>query len=547
MDLAEWLGVKTLPRYMTPPLRDLTEPDASWGHDCIKWAREVRKVVLDDWQQLAIIAMLEVLTFDEAMKRAVEEDRANDSGTKTQDAYAALYEPRRYGLPNGKLRFSLALFLLSRQQGKTLVSKVVVEYFLFRLRVKEIMISAQDYNHANKLFEEIRDEVEGIPALRKKQSKVSNNNGNKYIKSTASGSMRPIGVFKGAGRGATNDLLYMDELREQSTWVGWNSLSSTTIAVPNGFTLATSNAGDVDAVVLNQIQDNAQAAIDAGRTENTSTFLIEWSADPALDYRDERALRQGNPSLGTGRLTMAALIGEMETKSESAFRTENLCQRVDKLTDAIVPVMSIEEWNVYGRSNSPKFNSSSVCVEVSPVDGATRVVIDLRTKGGGHFLSIAPFDPAMTIDETVEAVAGLVQETDPDVVVIDKKSAAHVLIDPLSRVGIDVQTLSFESMLHTWQDFERYFAEGKIAHDQSQVWIDELTTSKLRLDTKGQVIGFDRYFNHPQAFQAAVLAVWGLTKFEVKVPTFKKIVEEAPAQMLLPRSVKLGRKPVWAS
>lgn len=547
VSLAEALGVKILPRYMTPPLRDLTEPDASWGHDCIRWAREVRRVELDDWQQLAIISALEVLTFEEAMKRAAEEDRVNDSGSRTQQAYAALYQPRRYGLPNGKLRFSLALFLLSRQQGKTLVSKIVVEWFLFRLRVAEIMISAQDYNHANKLFEEIRDEVDDIAALRKKQAKVSNNNGNKYIKSTAGGFMRPIGVTNGAGRGATNDFLYMDELREQADWGGWNSLSSTTIAKLNGFTLATSNAGDVDAVVLNEIQDKAQAAIDAGRTEHTSTFLIEWSADPALDYRDERALRQGNPSLGTGRLTMATLLGEMETKSESAFRTENLCQRVDKLTDAITPVIPVAEWNERGRAVSPKFNSSSVCIEVSPVDGATRVVVNLRTKNNGHFLSIAPFDPTMTIDETVTAVAGLVDTIDPDVVVVDKKSAAHVLIDPLSRAGIETQSPDYASMLQTWPDFERYFVEGKVDHDQSQVWVDELTTSKLRMDSKGQVIGFDRYFNHPQALQAAVLAVWGLTRFEVKVPTFKKVIEDEPAQMLLPRSVKAGRRPAWSS
>lgn len=547
VSLAEFLGVKIPPRYITPPLRDLTEPDASWGHDCIKWAREVRRVELDNWQQLAIISALEVLTFEEAMKRAAEEDRVNDSGSRTQQAYATLYQPRRYGLPNGKLRFSLALFLLSRQQGKTLVSKIVVEWFLFRLRVAEIMISAQDYNHATKLFEEIRDEVDDIASLRKKQSKVSNNNGNKYIKSTAGGFMRPIGVTNGAGRGATNDFLYMDELREQADWGGWNSLSSTTIAKLNGFILATSNAGDVDAVVLNEIQDKAQAAIDSGITEHTSTFLIEWSADPALDYRDERALRQGNPSLGTGRLTMATLLGEMETKSESAFRTENLCQRVDKLVDAITPVIPLSEWDVFGRAQKPKFDSSSVSVEVSPVDGQTRVVVDLRTKGNGHFLSVAPFEPDMSIDETVTAVKSLVDQIDPDVVVVDKKSAAHVLIEPLSRAGVETQSPDYASMLQTWTDFERYFAEGKIFHEQSQVWADELSTSKLRMDTKGQVIGFDRYFNHPQALQASVLAVWGLTKFEVKIPSFKKIVEDKPAPLVLPRSVKMERRPAWAS
>ena len=70
--------------------------------------------------------------------------------------------------------------------------------------------------------------------------------------------------------------------------------------------------------VAGQAQDKAQEAIEQGRTEDSSTFLIEWSADPALDYRDERAWQQANPSLGNGRLTLATLRGEMETKSELA-------------------------------------------------------------------------------------------------------------------------------------------------------------------------------------------------------------------------------------
>lgn len=540
VDLAESLGVKILPRYITPPLRDLRQEDASWGHDFIRWSKSVRKIELDDWQRLAAISALEVLTFDEAMKRAAEEDRVNESGDVTQRVWAALYQPRRYGLPMGKLRFSQALMMLSRQQGKTMLSKLFIEYFLYRLRVSEIMFSAQDYNHANKLFEEIRDEVDEIPALRKRNAKTSNNNGNKYLKSTAGGHARPIGVIKGAGRGSTNDFLYIDELREQNSWGGWNSLSSTTIAVPNGFILVTSNAGDVDAVVLNSIQDKAQEAIEQDKTEETSTFLIEWSADPGLDYRDERAWRQGNPSLGSGRLTMAKIRAEMESKSESAFRTENLCQRVDKLTDAITPVVALDLWSEKGRAQAPKFNSAAVVIEVSPVDGQTRVVVDVRTRGNGHYLSVAPFDESMTIDDTVAAVAGLVDQIDPDVVVVDKKSAAHVLIEPLGRAGVDVVSPDYVTVQQTWPDFERYFAEGKITHDESHVWVDELSTSKLRFDSKNQVIGFDRYFNHPQALQAAVLAVWALNKHEVKIPTYKKIVDDTPTQRLLPRTIKAG-------
>lgn len=535
------------PRVSTPPLRDLSEPGATWGHDIAEWSEKVLGIVLDDWQKHAANAFFEVLEFDEAMRRAEIEDKANNSGSRTREAYASLYGPQRYNIPGGKLRFTKGLLIVPRQNGKSLFAQVVMLWFLLRKRSKEIMLAHLDLNHATKMWREIDEMVLTIRKLENKISKHSYNNGNLFIKTKTGGYLRPIGVKAGAGRGATNDLVFLDELRQQETDDGWRSLSATTTAPVNGFLLAASNAGDLTSVVLNEMQDKAADLIAEGRTENTSTCLLEWSADPGLDYRDERAWIQANPSLGHGRLTLDVIRGEMESASESSFRTEQLSQRVDKLTDAITPVIPISEWDVFGRAQRPRFNSSSVCVEVSPVDGRTRVVVDLRTKSNGHFLSVAPFEPDMSIDQTVAAVKGLVDQIDPDVVVIDKKSAAHVLIDPLSRVGIETQSPDYASMLQTWTDFERYFAEEKIFHEQSPVWQEELTTSKLRMDTKGQVIGFDRYFNHPQALQAAVLAVWGLTKFEVKVSSFKKVEPEERKQMILPRAVKLDRRPVWAS
>lgn len=312
------------PRVSTPPLRDLSEPEATWGHDIAEWSEKVLGIVLDDWQKHAANSFFEVLEFDEAMRRAEAEDIANDSGTRTREAYAELYKPQRYGIPGGKLRFTKGLLVVPRQNGKTLFAQVVILWFLFRKRSKEMMLSHLDFNHAMKMWREIDEIVIGNRKLENKVVRHSYNNGNLFIKTRAGGYLRPIGAKAGVGRGATNELVFLDELRQHTSDAGWRSLSATTTAPINGFLLAASNAGDLDSVVLNEMQDKATDLVEAGRTDKTSTCLLEWSADPALDYRDERAWIQANPSLGHGRLTLDVIRGEMEAASESSFRTEQL-------------------------------------------------------------------------------------------------------------------------------------------------------------------------------------------------------------------------------
>ena len=82
---------KTTPRLYTPPLRELTE-DTSLGYACIDYARDVLKKNLYPWQEWALIHAFEI------------------TGELGGD---------------WMFRFRTVLFLISRQNGKTVLSEVI--------------------------------------------------------------------------------------------------------------------------------------------------------------------------------------------------------------------------------------------------------------------------------------------------------------------------------------------------------------------------------------------------------------------------------------
>ena len=87
---------KTEPRIFTPPLRDLT-PDTSLGFACIAYATDVLHKTLYPWQKWALIHLMEII--------------GDLSG-------------------EWRFRFRTVLILISRQNGKTVLSEVIASFFL---------------------------------------------------------------------------------------------------------------------------------------------------------------------------------------------------------------------------------------------------------------------------------------------------------------------------------------------------------------------------------------------------------------------------------
>lgn len=320
------MGV-TEPRLYTPPKRELT-PDTSLGYAAIEYARTVLRKNLYPWQEWALIHALEI------------------TGRLGED---------------WRFRFRTVLFLISRQNGKTVLSEVIASFFLNVLCVDSIFGTSLSLDKAEEVWEAVINDQENCPELSTDIDRVSRTNGNKRLILTGLRQYKVGAPTRRAGRGDSNDLVMLDEIREQRDWETWAAAAASTNAKPNGLIVCFSNAGDPDSVVLRQLRSQAISAITGDKTADygggvdTNTLgLFEWSAPDGAKTDDIEALAQANPALGYGYLTERALLSNRSTFPESKFRSECMCQQVETLLPQPFPE---------GAWNAALDNSSQIAPE----------------------------------------------------------------------------------------------------------------------------------------------------------------------------------------
>jgi len=301
--LAEILG-KTEPRLWTRPLRRLT-PNTSLGFAAIEYAKTILGMVLYPWQEWALIHMLEIV--------------------------GDLRKTWRF-------RFRTILVLVSRQNGKTELSKVIASFFLNVLRVKNVFGTSLSMEKAEEVWEAVILDQETHEALNIDIENVARRNGGKKLVLTDRRTYKVGAPTRRAGRGDSNDLVMVDEVRELRDWETWSAAGASINAKPNGIIMGFTNAGDPDSIVLRQLRSQAiekmtgAAAHDFGGDIDSDTLgLFEWSAEDKAKTDDLKALAQANPALGYGRLTLRALLANRETFPESKFRSECMCQQVETI------------------------------------------------------------------------------------------------------------------------------------------------------------------------------------------------------------------------
>lgn len=296
---------KTEPRIYTPPLRKLTEK-TSLGFACIDYAKNVLGRQLYPWQEWMLIHLLEIV------------------GNLDRDWH---------------FRFRTVLILVSRQNGKTVLSEVIASFFMNVLQVKNVLGTSLSVDKAIEVLQAVIYDQEHIPVLRNEIYKISHANGNNKMTLTNNRVYKIGAPNRRAGRGDSSDLVLLDELRESKNWELWSAAVASTNAKPNAMVISFSNAGDPDSVVLRQVRAQAIAEItkdknrkqDFGGSDVEALGLFEWSSEDEAETDDIEQLAQANPALGYGQLTLRALMANRTTFPENKFRSECMCQTVDTL------------------------------------------------------------------------------------------------------------------------------------------------------------------------------------------------------------------------
>ena len=295
---------KTEPRLYTEPLRELTE-ETSLGFLCIEYAETVLGEELYPWQKWALIHALEIVG-------------------NLPDAW--------------RFRFRIVLFMIARQNGKTKLSYIIASFFMNVLEVQNIFGTSLSLDKAEEVWEAVIKTQEDNPELASRIERVSRTNGNKRLILNGGISYKVGAPTRRAGRGDSNDLVMLDEVREQRDFEVLSAAAASTNAKPNGLIVCFSNAGDPDSIVLRQLRQTAIEHIDGtkagdfgGDVDGDTLGLFEWSAEDGAATDDMEALAQANPAMGYGLLTERALMTNRQTFPENKFRSECMCQQVETI------------------------------------------------------------------------------------------------------------------------------------------------------------------------------------------------------------------------
>ena len=290
---------KTEARIFTPPARKLTEK-TSLGYAMIDYAEGPLEKKLYPWQKWFLIHAFEI------------------EGDITKD---------------WSFRFRIVYLGVSRQNGKTKISEVIASFFQNVLDVPNIFGTSLSLEKAEEVWEAVIKDQEENKSLAKQIDYVARRNGGKKLV-LKNGSNYKVGApTRRAGRGDSNDLVLLDEVRELRDWEVWSAAVASTVAKPNGLVMGFSNAGDPDSVVLRQLRANAlgEDRDFGGGASMESVGFFEWSAPEGAATDDMEALAQANPALGYGFLTERALLSNRATFPENKFRSECMCQQVETI------------------------------------------------------------------------------------------------------------------------------------------------------------------------------------------------------------------------
>lgn len=306
---------------MTPPLvtgppgrcpcHCALTPHTSYGFDVIDFARDVLEMPLDPWQELAAIHIGELLE-------------------------------------DGRPRFRVVLILVARQNGKTLLAKVLVLYWLIIDKVPAVLNTSTDRTYAKRFWTSVCQLALNNRWIKKRLARaaVRLTIGEEALVTKAGAELKFAANNGSAGRSMTLWRWLCDELREHRDRTAWDAASNAQNAVAAAQTVCITNQGDDSSVVLDSLREPALDFIETGRGD-PRRGLLEWSGPDGAEPDDLEALAQANPNMGRGdhgpdpdALLGAALSAKRNGGEElSGFTTEIMCRRVDLLDPAIEPTL----------------------------------------------------------------------------------------------------------------------------------------------------------------------------------------------------------------
>lgn len=341
----------TEPQVFTKPLRELT-PETTRGFDCIEFAQDVLGISLLPWQEWLLKHMLELR-------------------------------------PDGSYRFRTVIVEVARQNGKTTLAVVFCLWRMYVDGSSLVLGTAQNLETSEDTWGDAVQFATSVPELAAEVDVVNRQTGKKVLQLVSGARWKVATASRKGGRGKPADTVLLDELREHSDWESWAAIANTTMAQDNAIVLGISNAGDSASVVLKAKRDSGIAAVD---DPDTLHAYYGWTPPQDDPIDSEETWCKANPAYGY-TISREAMLAAMDAP-EAKFRTENLCQWVQKINPSFI---DLDEWSGLADPGATIGAESDLCVGV-----------DVSARRDYATVAVAGFDPeGAPVVEVVARRAGM--------------------------------------------------------------------------------------------------------------------------------------------
>ena len=432
---------------------------------------------------------------------------------------------------------------VARQNGKgeVLLARELAGIFLFGEQL--IFHSAHFLDTAvdaqKRLFEVIEPnpdlmgwwdgECDGVPKLSTANGKedVSFPNGAKVMFRTRT---------KKTGRGLAVDLLVLDECFDLPTEV-YASLGKTIRARESAQAIFISSP-------VNRAEHAHGAIFSAKRHAGIDgvpgVLFREWSCPEGVDPFSREAMAAANPSLVTEGA--GAQLVDIEADAQAAQRSSELRDiymveslgvgrwypRDGETVDAPPPAVLPDKLDAVMSAESLRVSRTMLAVDASP-DRAS-CSISVAGVAGGRLWGGLMWHGPLHRDQVVAAIGQLCERVDPEEIVVDPKSPAQVIVQPLIDSGVDTESVHLMTWAEVKASTSAFLAgvdERSIVVEESQVLRDGFACATLREDKDGGV-AWDRQSGTICQVVALSHALWAVSRRE------EVMVDRRPVAALRP-------------
>ena len=374
----------------------------------------------------------------------------------------------------GKFIRKLNLLLISRQNGKTFLARMLILAHLLKWDSKNVLIMSSNRSMALDTFRQVAHALETNDHLKGFVKQIRYANGTESIEMLDGTRLDVVAATRDGSRGRTADFLYIDELREVSE-EGYRAAIPTTRARPNSQTLLTSNAGDAFSTVLNQLRERA--------LENPpkSFGFYEYSAPQYCKITDRVGWAQANPSLGY-TITEEAIEEAIATSPIENTRTETLCQWIDSLSSPWTHgsledcsdselALATGAYTVFAFDVSPSRRNASLVIGQILQDG--RIGIGLAQT----------WESQVSVDELKIAadIKGWCDQYRPRSIGYDRY-ATQSIADRLANAGQVVQDISGAQFYQACTDLKDALDNKRMVHSGQESWIQQMNNCAAKVN-----------------------------------------------------------------